>query len=797
MHVRQVLKPLLMALVFTQLVSAGTALFNCGGPAYQAGNLMYQADQLYTTANGAGAIDGTAETISIVNNAGVIENSLYPDLYATQREGLTEYRFDVPNGVYLLTLGFAELQENGPGFRSFSVSAEGRTLLQNFDIFATASKAYAIVYQFAVPVTDGQLNVLFTAGIGYTTISTIGVASITPDTTAPPVPAAITGLGGYYRNIINWSPVTATDLAGYLVFSASAPSGPYTLLTKTQPTPLSRYFDDTVTPGQTTYYRVASIDVFGNVSGPTTAVSATPLDSTASTLSVYQLSMTPANLMLLETNPQSDTYVDADFTYEGVLYPGIGVRYRGSSSREYNKKSFKFNFNSSQEFGTKDKLDEKADAMDPAIFRECLGASIVRQTSALVENCGFSHLELNGEFLGAFNDLENLDQYFLTDHGLNPTGHMYEASQAPLANFQILPDYSVAWTDDSQTSDNFASLSQFIQTINNTSDDAFPSVISSVLNVNSYLDYYTSIILPFDIDHTEHNFEMYLNPDDLVWEVIGKDFDANFKYIECPIDYGTSASPEHLFDGYNILTDRLLNVPLFRQWYVNKLAERLQTDFTQSVLGPLIDSDHAAIDYDGDRDVYKRYREENTAFEQSPASLTNSIPPRATILMPQITSYSPGLTQSIEMNEVLASNVNGITDRNGDHEPWLEIYNPSSATYDLSGSYLTNNPTVPTMWQFPAGSTVVAGGYLLIWLDAQPAEGPNHANFTVSATGQALALYGTDAAGNPLIDTVAFGPQQADVSFGRRFSGSWLWTLQTIPTPLGPNQSTVITDVLR
>ena len=141
------------------------------------------------------------------------------------------------------------------------------------------------------------------------------------------------------------------------------------------------------------------------------------------------------------------------------------------------------------------------------------------------------------------------------------------------------------------------------------------------------------------------------------------------------------------------------------------------------------------------------------------------------------------------LNEALTVNVTGIVDRNGDHEPWLEIFNPSSKTYDLSGSYLTDNPAIKTMWQFPVGSTVPAGGYLLVWLDDQPSQGALHANFTISATGAVLGLYGTDAAGNPLIDAIAFGPQQADVSFGRRFSGSWLWTVQTAPIPKAPNQS--------
>jgi hypothetical protein len=203
------------------LASAGqaaTGLFNCGGPAFQAGSITYLADQTYTPQNGAGAVDGTATTIPIGANGGIVEGTSYQGLYGTQREGLTEYRFDVPNGLYLLTMQFAELEENGPGFRVFTVAAEGKPLLQNFDIYATVEKNYALTYQFAVRVTDGQLNVTFTASVGQATVATIGVAATTPDKVPPPVPAQVTGLGGYYRNIISWPDVVAPDLAGYLVY---------------------------------------------------------------------------------------------------------------------------------------------------------------------------------------------------------------------------------------------------------------------------------------------------------------------------------------------------------------------------------------------------------------------------------------------------------------------------------------------------------------------------------------------------------------------------------------------------
>jgi hypothetical protein len=65
------------------------------------------------------------------------------------------------------------------------------------------------------------------------------------------------------------------------------------------------------------------------------------------------------------------------------------------------------------------------------------------------------------------------------------------------------------------------------------------------------------------------------------------------KSLSCASDYETSALPERGYStGHNLLADRLLNVPLFPQRYVDKFTEWLRLDFTKSVLEPLIVGAH-------------------------------------------------------------------------------------------------------------------------------------------------------------------------------------------------------------
>ncbi|MAG57622.1 MAG: hypothetical protein CMJ83_15120 [Planctomycetes bacterium] len=140
----------------------------------------------------------------------------------------------------------------------------------------------------------------------------------------------------------------------------------------------------------------------------------------------------------------------------------------------------------------------------------------------------------------------------------------------------------------------------------------------------------------------------------------------------------------------------------------------------------------------------------------------------------------PG-TGSIVINEFVAKNDTGAMDEMGEFEDWLELYNPTGSTVDVSGLYLTDNLAFPTKWQIPAGNLVPSGDTLLIWADDEPGDGPLHATFKLSAAGESIGLYATD--GVTLLDGYLFGPQVADVATGALFDGGPLRVSLLTPTP--------------
>ena len=146
---------------------------------------------------------------------------------------------------------------------------------------------------------------------------------------------------------------------------------------------------------------------------------------------------------------------------------------------------------------------------------------------------------------------------------------------------------------------------------------------------------------------------------------------------------------------------------------------------------------------------------------------------------------------AVVINEVLASNGHTVADPQGEYEDWIELYNGGSAPVNLGGMYLTDDPSEPTKWQFPKDNSVLttipAHGYLVVWADGEVGDAGLHAAFKLSAGGDSVALFDQD--GRTLIDSVTFGPQRADVSYGRFPDGSDTWLLLTLPMPGAPNIS--------
>ena len=103
-------------------------------------------------------------------------------------------------------------------------------------------------------------------------------------------------------------------------------------------------------------------------------------------------------------------------------------------------------------------------------------------------------------------------------------------------------------------------------------------------------------------------------------------------------------------------------------------------------------------------------------------------------------------------------------------------------SFDLWNAFL--DQSLPSL----APIVLAPGGYMLFWADDDPEQGAFHTSFKLSRSGEELGLF--DADGRTLIDSLVFGPQRKDVSYGRSVDGGDLWQFIESPSPGAANSQT-------
>ena len=107
--------------------------------------------------------------------------------------------------------------------------------------------------------------------------------------------------------------------------------------------------------------------------------------------------------------------------------------------------------------------------------------------------------------------------------------------------------------------------------------------------------------------------------------------------------------------------------------------------------------------------------------------------------------------------------------------------------------YLTDNLSVPTMWQLPVPTAVPARGHLLIWADDDISDAGLHANFKLDADGEEIGLFDHD--GITLIDSIVYPEQTTNISYGRYPDASEELRFFPSPTPGSANSDAYLGEV--
>lgn len=321
-------------------------------------------------------------------------------------------------------------------------------------------------------------------------------------------------------------------------------------------------------------------------------------------LAVIRLTMSPEDkaFLLHPDNVESEVYLEAVFhmvnsQMDTVLAQKVGVRLRGNTSRYHEKKPFKIDF---REFGGKKffdykKFNLKPNVNDPSHFREPLSLLCFREMDIPAARTFPLRLYINDEYMGVYTNVEQIDDEFLNDRFGHEEGFLYKCNfGANLLNNEQIYNELLFESEINEDEDTRAELAHFVDVLNTTSTTNFATEIEKVFNVDRYLRQLAveALIGHWDgYSYNMNNYYLFYNGVEKKFEYFPYDTDNTWGIDWANRDWATRNLNAWSKEEVPLpLTKRILNVPTFKQKYVQYLGETMKKVFNEEFVLPKLEA---------------------------------------------------------------------------------------------------------------------------------------------------------------------------------------------------------------
>lgn len=140
----------------------------------------------------------------------------------------------------------------------------------------------------------------------------------------------------------------------------------------------------------------------------------------------------------------------------------------------------------------------------------------------------------------------------------------------------------------------------------------------------------------------------------------------------------------------------------------------------------------------------------------------------------------------VTINEFMASNASTILAPDGTYADWIELYNATNASVDLSGFGLSDDESRPMRWMFPEGTSIPAKGYLLIFCTGRESQSADGLEVPFRLNSYEETIVFANSQGK-ILDSYTYSQSQTDESMARVPDGSGDFAVTAQPTPGYPN----------
>ena len=224
---------------------------------------------------------------------------------------------------------------------------------------------------------------------------------------------------------------------------------------------------------------------------------------------------------------------------------------------------------------------------DPSLLRYWLSLNILTTNNLISSRSSFIKLFVNGEYKGVYLNVEHIDDEFLQKRFIGDDhGNMYKCTWG--ADLKFLGNnpssyYGPYELKTNKSTNDYADLIQFIQTLNSINDEDFPCFIEDQFEVELYLK---TLAVEMIIGHwdgyafNKNNYYLYRQPSNGKFVFIEYDMDNTFGIDWFGIDW-TIRDLNSWYNNDRPLVERLLSYPYFNDLF-NSYLDQILNDLNTS-----------------------------------------------------------------------------------------------------------------------------------------------------------------------------------------------------------------------
>ena len=319
-----------------------------------------------------------------------------------------------------------------------------------------------------------------------------------------------------------------------------------------------------------------------------------------STLHEVRIEMDPGDWESLRANYLTNQYYAVNISLDNTVVQQVGIRSRGTGSRDAAKPGLKVDFNkyvSGQEFHGYKSLVLDNLVQDASFLRERMAFKVFEAMGIPAPQNAFARLTVNGEYAGVYNLVEPVSKPFLKARLGDDSGNLFDYEYVSPYYFAYLGSDPAAYVPspfEPQTNEdslNASGLVEFIRVINEAPDSSFAQDVGRMVDVNKFLTYLAveNALAEFDGFVGEfgmNNFYLYQYGGQTKFEFIPWDKDTSFSSPNWPIFQRV---------GDNVLSRRLLASASMQAVYVGAVKKAVNSYLNSRWLLPELEKAYTQI----------------------------------------------------------------------------------------------------------------------------------------------------------------------------------------------------------